>query len=176
MSGGGLLIEPVVELSDKLKKKYYKYPNIRVIGKAVSDYNGIGKFYKLNTKALKLYSTPDFANELGSLNKSNLLKCFGGTLRNYVDELNIELRTLNSIIEENKDLFTRGIDLIHIDAVGHDFKIIKNLNFDKYAPAAILLEHKNLDTNDKQQLNSFLTSKQYKISMYKYDLLAVRMG
>ena len=52
-------------------------------------------------------------------------------------------------------------DYLSIDTEGTEYEIIKGLNFDKYRPKIISIEH-NYITNEREKIFNFLTSKRYK--------------
>ncbi|HTZ18833.1 MAG TPA: FkbM family methyltransferase [Dissulfurispiraceae bacterium] len=72
--------------------------------------------------------------------------------------------TLNEIIRETP-YRDRQIDLLSIDAEGHDFNVLKSLDIDLYRPKLILIEHLTADIDNilKCEIYSYLTSKGYRL-------------
>lgn len=77
---------------------------------------------------------------------------------------------LQNILDKHK---INKIDLIHIDAEGFDFKILQQINFEKYMPKLILFEHAHLSQEEKQQALLLLKNHDYTLNEYGGDTLAI---
>ena len=114
----GLLIEPLPNYYDLLKK----YRSNKVIMCACSSPENHLK--KLPLKVADVYSTLE----------NNLIA--RGESSNEI--LEVETKTLNSILEEND--VGRYFELLSIDVEGHEMELFKGLSLDKWKPQLILLE------------------------------------
>jgi hypothetical protein len=65
------------------------------------------------------------------------------------------------------------VDLLHIDAEGHDFEVIKTIDFECRKPAVILYEHKHLSWSDRFACRRLLARKGYLTLELAYDTLCV---
>jgi hypothetical protein len=65
------------------------------------------------------------------------------------------------------------IDLIHIDAEGFDFKILSQINFERYMPKLILYEHIHLTEEEKEKANLLLEKYNYYLCKHGGDTLAI---
>lgn len=82
--------------------------------------------------------------------------------KNNYKEKKIRASTLSSIIDNTK-YKDRKIDFLSIDAEGHDLKILKSFDIDRYSPRLIAVEtHLTTFTQvAKSELYNFLTNKGY---------------
>lgn len=92
-------------------------------------------------------------------NLEDKIKCF-----------RVNCMSINDLIRQY--IGEKEIDLILIDAEGHDDKIVRTIDFETICPKAILFEAHNLDTR-KQDLYDFLGDKGYTVSDIGGDSVAV---
>ena len=92
----------------------------------------------------------------------------------------IQTKTLNEIIEKTK-YKEREVDLLNIDTEGHDFKVLKGLDFDTYKPklitCEIIVDQKKLwdktNTDYYSSLEDIIKSDISKyLQKYKYKLIS----
>tara|TARA_Y100001937_G_scaffold97860_1_gene133362 strand:+ start:1384 stop:2016 length:633 start_codon:yes stop_codon:yes gene_type:complete len=136
-----MLIEPVPFLFKKLKENYNKdFPNNDFIflNKAVSNKTGTINFYtpspRNNFRRLR-----GWADQIASTNKGHLQKHIPNLL---IDEIEVESVTLNSLIESYG---IKNIKTLHIDAEGHDYSILMDLDFKKNKPNRVIFEHTHIE-------------------------------
>jgi len=125
----GILFEPGKDAFDELIKNYNGYENLTFVNAAVSNYDGRGKLFCGTT-------TPHFTlNEL----KAKVMFC--------IEPIPVEVEIVcpETII---KNYNIKNIDLLQIDAEGHDFTIIKAFPFDVIKPKIIRYEYVNLAYDD----------------------------
>lgn len=74
----------------------------------------------------------------------------------------IQTRTLNDIIESTR-FAGQQIDLLSIDAEGHDLNVLKSLDIEKYRPRIIIIETHlaGLDQVEKSELYLYVRQKGY---------------
>jgi FkbM family methyltransferase len=102
-------------IQEKIKKNRLK--NIFVFNKAVSDYDGKGKFYVSNKK---------YCSSLSKFNE-NMDKFWDKGIVNdahTVGEIEVDVARLDSFMAEQK---IKKIDFLEIDAQGEDFKVVRSL-------------------------------------------------
>ena len=54
------------------------------------------------------------------------------------------------------------IDLLVIDTEGHDFEILRALDFTRFRPVLLMFEHQHLSANDKAAAYALLETHGYK--------------
>ncbi|MEK6749659.1 MAG: FkbM family methyltransferase [Pseudomonadota bacterium] len=110
---------------------------------AVSGKNGVATFYKQG-----------FFSQISSLEPT-----VGNTPSRVLE---VECRTLSSILDSTR-YKNRGIDLLSIDAEGHDLEVLQSLDFARYAPSLIVVETHDgtLDVIERSALYKYLRSMEY---------------
>lgn len=143
----GVNIDPSLSSYLDLKKKRKRDININV---GISDKKEILKFYSFNEGALNTFN----------LKKKNQLKL------NYKLKKTerIHCKKLSEVLDGclKKDI---KIDLLTIDTEGHDLKVLKSNNWNKYLPDYIIVEisSSTLDEIIKDSITKFLKKRHYSI-------------
>lgn len=138
----GILFEPGKDAFGDLIKNYHGHTNLTFVNAAVSNYDGRGELFCGTT-------TPHFTlNEL----KAKHMFDVEATL------VEVDSMSPKTIIDKYS---VKKVDLLQIDAEGHDFTIIKAFPFDLIKPKIIRYEYVNLnyDEIDAEGADKFL--KQY---------------
>jgi len=99
-----------------------------------------------------------FSNGLYSLT-ATLDETFAKSIGGYTEK-EVKVDTLTSIIDKTRYV-GREIDFLSIDAEGHDFNVLKSLDFEQYKPKLIAVEShlSNFREIEKGQLYKFLSDK-----------------
>jgi len=143
----GVNIDPSLSSYLDLKKKRKRNININV---GISDKKEILKFYSFNEGALNTFN----------LKKKNQLKL------NYKLKKTerTQCKKLSEVLDGclKKDI---KIDLLTIDTEGHDLKVLKSNNWNKYLPDYIIVEisSSTLDEIMKDPITKFLKKRCYSI-------------
>src|SRR6267143_1662074 len=155
----GLLVEPVPHLYDALVARYRDRPGVRVERYAVSTRDGEAAIYRLRTVPGK---TPEWFSQLATLNREVLLKHRSSIPE--IESLLIEERVPTVRLET---LLARHgvsrIDLLVIDTEGHDYEILRTLDFTRFRPVLLLFEHQHLSANDKAAACALLGTSGYNV-------------
>jgi FkbM family methyltransferase len=109
-----------------------------------------------DVKNVSVYKTQEYG--VGStLNKNQINK-----KNKIIDEFKIKTSTLNSIIE-NTIYKNKKIDLLNIDAEGHDYNVLLSIDLNKYVPKVIIIEShlKDISLIMKSKTYLHLISKNY---------------
>lgn len=81
------------------------------------------------------------------------------------DQETLTTRTLTSILDENWEQ-DDVIDLLTIDVEGHDFQVLRSLDFVRYRPRIIVIETHSFDTVKESEIYTFLTSRGYELKYF----------
>jgi len=171
-------IEPVPDVFNALKANYQKalgfHSRLSFHQVAISNFTGTTKFYAVSPEAKNVLgeTIPPWFNQLGSFDKSHIEKHLDGVLEPFIYSMDIETYSLNDFLRLNN---VGKLDVLHIDAEGHDYKIIESLNMNEYQPSIILIEHKHLTPEEKLLLLAKLSNSSYKIREFRSDLLATKI-
>jgi FkbM family methyltransferase len=165
-----LLVEPVPYLFERLKRNYPDHPRFRFENAAINDGTN-ATFYWVDESARKnLPDLPFWYDQLGSFDRQHIVKHLDGVLEPYIVSTEIRGLSLGDLFLKNR---ISRISLLHVDAEGHDYKIISQLDLSTTRPDIILFEHSHL-ADDELQDSIRRFSRRYKIFKFKFDFLCVK--
>jgi FkbM family methyltransferase len=142
-----ILIEPVPYLFEQLKENYKTkaFKNAIGLNLAVSNFNGTLDLY-VPSQRNDFTRFPYWVSQLSSTREENITKQTvyrDGTPSDVIiDKITVQCFSLNTIIEE---MNIKSIEILLIDAEGHDYEILMDLDFDKIKPKRIVFEIKHID-------------------------------
>jgi len=107
-----------------------------------------------------LITEPIFSKEDQEINFTELEGGRSGINKSSSGETCYKLKTtsLNKVLKENLNI--KNINYISIDTEGTEYEIIKELDFDKFYPEIITIEH-NYEKKKRDQIYSLLKDKNY---------------
>ena len=153
----GLLVEPVPYLYQMLAARYHNRPEVRVERAAVSTTDGEAPFFRLRQVPGE---TPEWFNQLATLDRSVLLKHRSSIPE--IESLLIEERVptvrLDTLLARHH---VSRIDLLVIDTEGHDWEILRALDFTRFRPVLLMFEHQHLSAKDKTAAYALLETSGY---------------
>jgi len=150
-----LLVEPIKENFDDLKKNYKQYKNIIFENSAISVNNEISYLYKVNPLKLRYYSGDHFIG-ITSFDINHLLK--HGVKKNDIIKEKVNSISINDlIIKHSIDSF----DLLFIDAEGYDGAIISDFLKSSLIRPIIIFEYLHVPNKDFRDLAKQLKKKKY---------------
>jgi FkbM family methyltransferase len=153
-----IMIEPVPYLFSKLKENYKSFNNIIFLNIAISNYNGFIDIY-IPSEKNDFTKLPGFCNQLASTNKEHIKTFVPDCI---VDKINVECKTLNTIIKEYN---IKELTYLYTDTEGHDYDILMDLNLLLIRPKNIIFENKHMD-GPKHKLNTNNCTKYLKLLNY----------
>jgi FkbM family methyltransferase len=157
----GVLVEPVPFCCERLKKNFSDTSRFVIKQIAVGAAAGRLPFYYIDQSAISsLPSLPEWWDQIGSFSREHILKHFGAKIEPFIVESKVETLTLSDIFSS---CGLREIHLLHIDTEGYDFEILKTLDFAKYCPLIIYIEHKHLSGADKKEMIRLLCRNGYSV-------------
>jgi FkbM family methyltransferase len=157
----GLLIEPVPYCFDRLRATFQDAQRFSLEQVAVGAPSGEATFYYVDPKAREsIPNLPSWFDQLGSFAKSHIVEHFNGVLTPFIVECKVEVRPLADVLRKNG---IRDVHLLHIDTEGHDYEVLKTLDFADHAPVAIFVEHKHLPDTQKREMLHLLRIHGYSV-------------
>ncbi|MBL7058361.1 FkbM family methyltransferase [Patescibacteria group bacterium] len=163
----GILVEPVEFVFERLKQVYQDIPGIIFENSAISDRNDKQNFYYLKRNNV----LPAGYDQIGSFNRDHLLNhsnMFPG-LEEYIVEKEVNCVSIEGLLDK---YCQKVVDIIHIDAEGYDYQILKKIPFSKIKPSVIVFESIHLTTDEITNSKTLLTKNGYKIVQDGPNLLA----
>lgn len=145
-SWGGIFVEPIPEVFEKLKSNLSTRTNHIFENVAVADYDGTLEMMYVPESKIQEYDL-----QLGYKGMATAFpprNGFGSDYErdifvkdNYSEKINANCLTLDSILKKNN---VEKIDVFLTDTEGMDWEIFKQLDLTKYRPKCIRIEHMNL--------------------------------
>ena len=151
-----LFVEPVPYLFEALKSNYGHASRFMFEDCGINEDGEPQPFYMINQQAFK--DIPDLTQnheQIGSFDRSHVVHLGGKRIEKYIDTLEVKCMTLQQLFNKNK---LESIDALVIDAEGYDWKILKQLDLNKYQPRLIYFEKLNLEESEKQEAVTTLKS------------------
>lgn len=171
----GVLVEPVPYYFEKLKETYKDSNNLTFVNKAISEKNSSVSMFTIDPSGFEVL--PAWVQGISSLHldrnaisedywtkgrgKVHLKDGYSyEKLKPFIKEIQVECITLEVLINESG---ISDFDLLLIDAEGHDYIILNQLDFKKYKPKIIQFEYVNLLSEEKEKIIKLLRKHNYKI-------------
>ena len=141
LNWGGILVEPIPELADKCRKTRENSKTYECV--CVNE----GA-----PQTLKLFIPYDKYSNDEIHSRSAIGKNIDGSTFSQHKEIEVQARTLNSILEEQD---VSAIDLLSIDVEGAELEVLSGTDLKKYKPSLILLEDKHLYLDKHRYLKKY---------------------
>lgn len=140
----GILIEPDPFIFEKLKSNYANRSHLYFENVAISDSRKICDFFVVDENA-----RPQLVNEaggpwgslVGSLDREHIFKHKPGITEKEIKTIQVQCVTFQDIVEKYR---LERVDVLHIDAEGHDETILASIDFKKIQPKVIVFEHMHM--------------------------------
>jgi len=170
----GILIEPVPYCFERLRANFGDTRRFILEQVAVGATSGRASFYFVSPAAAEhIPNLPAWFDQLGSFDKTHILKQLDGILEPYIVETAIDVSPLADILQRHR---VSRIDLLHIDTEGYDYEILKTIDFSQNAPSAVLVEHWHLSDDDRKGMRRCLLQAGYTVLDCGGDFFAIDSG
>jgi len=165
----GIMVEPVPYVFERLKRHYGESPNLILENVAIAERDGDTDFYYLEQANDPLL--PEWYDRIGSLSTDVFLKhqVHIPNIMERIVKRTVPCLTFESLCRKHN---IEHIDLVHIDAEGYDFEIIKLIDFTSHSPLAILYEHMHLGSAYEAS-REYLRQRGYELLQDRGDILAI---
>jgi FkbM family methyltransferase len=167
----GIFVEPVGFLFRRLRRNYRAEPRFIFENVAISSREGQKTFYFLSEQAGQdIADLPTWTQGLGSFQLEHLKECLRPDLWPYISEEQMTCVPLASVLEKHNVV---SIDLLLIDTEGYDFKVLSQVDFQRYRPLVIVYEHHHLSNGEREQARELLQGFGYHLREIDGDTLAL---
>ena len=167
----GLLIEPVPHCFEKLQKNFSDPARFTLEPVAIGSKNGTAPFYVVDPLINEAHpDLPAFFDRIGSFSRHHVKKHLKPELHSFIKERTVNVSTLTDVLARNA---IQKIDLLHIDAEGYDFEILKTVDFNTLSPTLIFLETNHLTKADLADMHRLLHRHNYSVRNAGRDHLAI---
>jgi FkbM family methyltransferase len=164
----GILVEPVPAYCDLLRARYQGVPAVVIEQSAISSFEGTRTLYRIDDPAAEL---PAWSKGLASLHL-DVIKKHRWLIPDLEDAIVAEpvcCITLATLIRKHQ---VEKIDLLSVDTEGHDFEVIKQIDFARFIPRMIIYEHKHLRRETKRHCENLLEAQGYQLTKRLSNTLA----
>ena len=149
-----LLVEPIKENFEKLKKNYKNCNFVTFENSAISVTEDIQQIYKVGTKYLDKYS--DHIPGISSFDKKHLIK--HGVKNHHIINEPVSSINMHALIKKYN---LNSLDLLYIDAEGYDGNIAIDFLTNTLIRPIIILEYIHIQNEIFKNLVSILEEEQY---------------
>jgi FkbM family methyltransferase len=169
----GIFVEPVASVFSELRRNYHDDPRFVFLNVAVGRTRGTQKFHYVEETARGAISgLPDWHSRIGSFSRAHITTLLGPTIEPFIVEADVQTVSLADILAEHD---VESIDLLHIDAEGFDADVLAQLDFARYRPRVILIEHAHLSPLRDHRTRELFRAQGYSCTRLMADYLAIRM-
>lgn len=167
----GIFVEPVASAFSALRRNYADDPRFAFLNVAVGRTRGSQKFYYVSESARgAVADLPDWHRRIGSFSRAHITKLLGPTIEPFIVEAVVPAVPLADILAEHA---VESLDLLHIDAEGFDDQVLAQLDFARYRPRVILIEHAHLSPLRDHRIRELLRAQGYSCTRLTGDYLAI---
>lgn len=168
----GIFVEPVASIFSELRRNYGDDPRFAFLNVAVGRTRGTRKFHYVSETARgSLPSLPDWHSRIGSFSRAHITTLLGPGVEPFIVETDVPTVPLADILTENA---VQSVDLLHIDAEGFDYDVLAQLDFARYRPRVILIEHAHLSPLRDHRTRELFQAQGYSCTRLTADYLAIR--
>lgn len=168
-----LYVEPIPYLFKKLKNNISN-PTAMFENSAISDYIGEIEMITIDEKVINegLVHNCFYGMSAVYPPKNGLGSEFDKlTVEKYGKRVIVPCITFDNLVKKHN---IKNIDIIKVDAEGHDYKIFKQFNLDLKQPKVIRLEWINLSEEEQNEILSILIKNNYQYEILGQDITALR--
>ncbi|QDV79506.1 FkbM family methyltransferase [Botrimarina mediterranea] len=155
----GVLVEPQPRVFARLCKRHERRNDLTLVNAAIDSEGGSRPFYLAK----------DADVQFASFDRGHLLR--HGLNHNEIEVVDVECLTINDVLDRAG---MESVDLVQVDAEGHDYAILRSIDLERVAPRVIRFEHRHFDRGDLTEWVDTLAEHNYRFLTEKLDVLAIR--
>lgn len=160
-----ILVEPIKEYFDQLKKNYNSYNNVFFENLAISVNNQINYLYKVKTNDLNKYD--EHIKGISSYSLDHLIK--HGVKKKHITKEKIESISITKLFKK----YNFDINFLFIDAEGYDADIVIDLLQNSNYRPIIIIEYIHIHLSSIKILNNLFKEKNYKYLKINENLICI---
>ena len=160
----GVLVEPIPHYARHARRNFGLTARFSIKQVAVSHSSGEMKIYHIAENASELlgkYVDVPGLRGVASLDRNHVLKHLAPEYHSIVESDTVECLTVKELLKRNH---INHIDLLHIDAEGHDWMILQQFDFNLVRPKIVLFERKHLNRRDQEAARKMMQDAGYQVT------------
>lgn len=164
----GILVEPDPINFAKLKETYKEQPGLAFENIGISNAGGNLLFYRIRGVA----DDPPWYDQIGSFDQATFLKniSYGTGLEKRIEAVALPVLTFDELTARHN---VKKIDLLQVDAEGFDYRILRSIDFRKYAVRLIIFEAEWMTQFELREISEHLMSLHYQLYRSGGDYIAI---
>ena len=165
----GILVEPLPEVFELLKKNYAGKANLKFVNAAISEQDGFRTLYTVRIDT----DTFSLAHEFSSFRKEVVAQqtTWVPDIAERIEETRVKCISLDTLLKEADG---NEVDILQVDTEGYDLEILKMIDFSRLHPPIICYEHCNLNKAEQQAAAQLLIGHGYRLTRDNLDTIAYR--
>jgi FkbM family methyltransferase len=166
----GIMIEPLPFVFERLQRNYGPLADrIALENVAIGEHDGSLPFFHLApVDDHRVEGLPQWYDGIGSFKREHVLKHV-----DYIPDIaerlvctDVRTLTFEALCERHH---VERIDLLHIDAEGSDFDLIRTIDIERHRPRLLIYEHYHLSTSDQAACRRLLEGHDYETIEHGMD-------
>jgi FkbM family methyltransferase len=145
----GLMVEPVPYVFDRLAANYGGVDGVTLVNAAVAERDGRLPFFHLREASLQERAgLPDWYDGVGSLRR-DVIESHAPQMPDIGERIvqsEVEALTFDTLLERHG---LGHVDLLLIDAEGHDAEILRSIDLGRHRPRLVVYEHFHLSPSER---------------------------
>jgi FkbM family methyltransferase len=155
----GILVEPQPDAFKRLAETYRNDLQVKLVQAAIAE----------TEETRELYCRRGAASMAASFHRDHLRR--HGIPDDEIVTQQVACHTVQSVL---RAAGFESVDLIQIDAEGHDWPIIRSINFTRMRPAIMRFEYRNMSSHDADDCLLHLARHGYRFLIEQRDIIALR--
>lgn len=155
----GVLVEPQPAAFASLQQAYLDQPQLTLLNAAISDREGVREIYCERGKA----------SEVASFYRQHLHR--HRVADHDIDSLPVTCHTVQSAL---RAAGLKQVDFIQIDTEGHDWPIIRSIDFSQVQPRILRFEYRHMSARDADACVKLLAGHGFRFLVEAWDIIAHR--
>jgi FkbM family methyltransferase len=158
----GVMVEPLPWVFAHLRSNYRGQKGVTFENAAIADADGRVPFYYIPPAADRgVQERPIWSDMIGSLSRHEVERAvfrIHDAFSAPIPEVEIESTEVLSLTFESlcRRHEIRELDLLVIDAEGHDYEIIKGIDFERHRPRLLIYENNHLSADEREESRAYL--------------------
>jgi len=171
----GVMVEPVPYVFERLKENYGAIDRVALENSAIAAEDGTLPFYHLAPSPdYEAEGLPQWYDGIGSFSKEAVLD--HRRLIPDIDERLVETMvpslTFTSLCRKHH---LDSVDLLLVDTEGHDYEILRHIDFSVYCPTLVTYEHYHLSADDRAACSTMMQAVGYTAMEEGFDTWCLRV-
>ena len=168
----GVLVEPIPSYAQMLLANYEGTGRFKIKQAAIAAKDSRASMYYVDETVTdsKGQPIPEWLRGVASMDRSHVERHLRPEMYEAIMEITVECLSLPSLLARNR---VRRIDLLQIDAEGHDYVVLKQFDFSVLRPKLVIFERKHLSKEDDLAARTLMEQTGYEIKPLETDYLCI---